>query len=209
MLENFGEFMGCGCRGFGRSEFAAHAAMKRPKIAGARAETLGGHAQGATGAILDPATARGEYFAATDLIIRTESQPGGKMFVCRPFMPIEAHLCEDDMDRRGLSPRHWGKVDAGDAVEMGPEVKGRFVALRLPMRGRRWGQGMGCRIDKGLKRAEDALDFLIAVGEVLLGKVIKRQRLGEREKMFRPVIALERFGNGLRTGFDAVVPILR
>src|SRR5438093_9425014 len=92
---------------------------------------------------------------------------------------------------------------------MGPEVKGRFVALRLPRRGRRWGQGMGCRIDQGFKRAEDALDFLLAVGDVLLGKVIEGQRLGEREKMFRPVIALERFGNGLWTGCDAVVPILR
>ncbi len=139
MIDNFGEFMGCGCRGLGRSKFTAHAAMKRPKIAGARAETLGGHAQGATGAILDPSTARGEYFAATDLIIRTESQPGGKMFVCRPCMPIEAHLSEDDMDRWGLSPRHWREVDAGDPVEMGPEIKGRFVSLGAPLRGRRRG----------------------------------------------------------------------
>src|SRR6267142_2660281 len=104
MIDNFGECMGCGCRGFGRSEFTAHAAKKRSKIAGARAETLGGHAQGATGAILDPPTACGEHFATTDLIIRTEAQPGYKMFVGRPFMHIEAHLSEDDMDRWGLSP---------------------------------------------------------------------------------------------------------
>ena len=64
-------------------------------------------------------------------------------------------------------------------------------------------------IDLGIQGAEDALDFLIAGGDVLLGKVIEGQRLGEREKMFRPVIALERFGNGLWTGCDAVVPILR
>jgi hypothetical protein len=102
-----------------------------------------------------------------------------------------------------------GEIDAGDSIEMGPEVKGRFVTLRLPMRGRRWGQGMGGRVDAGRKRAEDTLDFLIAGGDVLLGKVIERQRLGQREKMFRPVIAFKRFGNGLWTGFDAVVPILR
>ena len=102
VVDNFGQFVGRGCRGLGRPEFTPHAAKKGPEIAGAGTETLRRHAQGATGAILDPATARGEYFAATDLIIRTESQPGGKMFVCRPFMHIEAHLCEDDMDRRGL-----------------------------------------------------------------------------------------------------------
>jgi hypothetical protein len=62
---------------------------------------------------------------------------------------------------------------------------------------------MGGRIDEGRKRAEDALDFLIAFGDVLLGKVIERERLGEREEMFRPIIPLERFGNGLWTGFDA------
>ena len=139
MIDHFGECMGCGCRGFGRSKFTAHAAMKRPKRAGARAETLGGHAQGATGAIVDPSTARGEDFAATDLLLRTEAQPGGTMCVRRPCMPIEAHLSEDAMDRWGLSPRHVREVDAGDPGEMGPEIKGRFVSLGAPMRGRRRG----------------------------------------------------------------------
>ena len=119
------------------------------------------------------------------------------MFVGWPFRHIEADLCEDDLDCRGLSPRHLGEVDAGDPIKMGPEVKSRFVALWLPMRRRRWRQGMGGRIDSGRKRAEDACDFLIAVGAVLLGKVIERQRLGEREKMCRPVIPFQRFGNSL------------
>ena len=102
MVENFCQFMGRRRGGFGWPQFAPHAAKKRSQIAGARAETLGGHAQGATGAILDPPTARGEHFASTDLIIGTEAQPGGKMLVGRPFMHIEAHLCEDDVDRWGL-----------------------------------------------------------------------------------------------------------
>jgi hypothetical protein len=51
------------------------------------------------------------------------------MLVGRPLMPIEAHLGEDDMDRWGLEPRHWREVDAGDPVEMGPEIKGGFVSL--------------------------------------------------------------------------------
>jgi hypothetical protein len=139
MVENFRQFMGRCRGGVGWSQCAPHAAMKRSEIAGTRAETLCGHAQGTTGAILDPPTARGQHFTATDLMIGTEAQPRHKMFVGRPLMPIEAHLCEDDMDRRGLEPRHLCEVDAGDPVEMGPEIKGGFVALGAPMRGRRRG----------------------------------------------------------------------
>ena len=138
-VEHFCTCMGRGRRRLRRSQFAPHAARKCPEIAGARAETLGGHAQGATGAILDPPPARGEHFASTDLIIGTEAHPGGKMLVGRPLMPIEAHLGEDDMDRWGLSPRHLGEVDAGDPGERGPEIKGGFVAWRAPMRGSRRG----------------------------------------------------------------------
>src|SRR5204863_10084835 len=123
----------------GRSECAAHAAKKRSKIAGARAETVCGHAQGATGAIVDPPTACGAHFATTDLMIRTEAQPGYTMFVCRPCMPIEAHLSEDAMDRWGLEPRPLREVDTGDPGQMGPEIKGGFIALGAPMRSRRRG----------------------------------------------------------------------
>ena len=137
MVDNFCQFVGRGRGGFGWPEFAPHAAKKRPKRAGARAETLRGHAQGATSPVLDPPTARGEHVAATDLMSGTEAQPGGKMLVCGPCMPIEADLCEDDMDRGGLSPRHVREIDAGDPGEMGPQIKSRFVALRPPMCGRR------------------------------------------------------------------------
>ena len=98
----FCQFMGRRGGGFGWPQFAPQAAKKRPQRAGARAETLRGHAQGATGTILDPSTTRGQYFATTDLIVRTEAQPGRTMFVGRPFMPIEAHLGEDNMDRGSL-----------------------------------------------------------------------------------------------------------
>jgi hypothetical protein len=113
------------------------------------------------------------------------------------------------MERRGLEPRHWREVDAGDPRERGAEGKGRCVAWRLPMRGRRWGQGLGGRIDAGRNRAADALDVLIAVGDGRRGNVIERQRWGERAKMLRPVIPLARFGHGLWTGCDAVVPLRR
>ena len=71
--DNFRQFVGRGRRRFGWPQFAAHAAIKRSEIAGARAETLGSHAQGATGPILDTPTARGEHFATTNLVIGTES----------------------------------------------------------------------------------------------------------------------------------------
>ena len=139
MVDNFCQFMGRRGGGFGWPQFAPHAAKKRPKIAGTRAETLRGHTQGTTGPILDSSTTRGQDFATTDLIIRAEAQPGRKMLVGRPFMHIEAHLGEDNMDRGSLQPRNLCEVDAGDPVEMGPEIKGGFVALRAPMRGSRRG----------------------------------------------------------------------
>lgn len=130
------------------------------------------------------------------------------MLVSRPFMHIEAHLGEDDMDRGSLEPRHVREVDAGDPIEMRTEIKGGFISLGAPMCGRRWGSGMLLRIDEGIKGGEDALNFLIAGRDVLLSKIIECKGLREREEMFRAIIPLQRFGNGFRTGFDAIVPQL-
>ena len=46
------------------------------------------------------------------------------------------------------------------------------------------------RIDEGIKGVEDALDFLIAGRNLLLGEIIERKRLGECEDMFSTVIPL-------------------
>jgi hypothetical protein len=54
-------------------------------------------------------------------------------------MHIEAHLGEDEVDRWGLEPRPLCEVDTGDPGQMGAEIKSRFVALGVPMSGRRWG----------------------------------------------------------------------
>src|SRR5712691_1045778 len=139
VIENFCEFMGRSCRRFGRPEFAAHPAKERSQIAGARAETLRGHAQGARGPIVDPPTASSEHFAATDAVIGTEPQPGRTMLVRRPLTHIEPHCGEDDVARWSLSARHLGEVYPRDTGQMGAEIKRGFVALRLPMGGRGWG----------------------------------------------------------------------
>jgi len=130
------------------------------------------------------------------------------MFLWRPCRHMEPYRGEENMHRRGLSPWHVGEVDAGEPGEMGAEGKGRFVAVRLPRR-RRGRPGMGGRIKAGRKRAEDAFACLIAVGAVPRGKVIERQRWGERAKMVRPVSPCKRCGDGRWPGFDAVVPRLR
>ncbi len=184
--EHGGQCVGRGWRGWRRPELTPHAATKGPERAGAGTETLRRPAPGATRALVDPSPARGEHVAAADLIVGTAASPRGTMFLGRTCRPLEAHLGAAAMERRGLSPRHVGEVDTGEPSEMGP--------------------GLGGRIDAGRTRAEDALDCLIAVGEVLLGKVRERQRWGTRAKMCRPVIPRERFGHGLGTGCDAVVP---
>ena len=63
-------------------------------------------------------------------------------------------------------------------------------------------------IDLGIQGSEDAFDFLIAGRDLLLGKVIEFEGLCEREDMFGAVIPLQRFGNGVCTGFNTIVPIL-
>jgi hypothetical protein len=98
-----------------------------------------------------------------------------------------------------------GEVDAGAPGERGAEITGWFVAWRLPMGGRRWGEGVEGRSDEGLKRAEDARDVLIAVGDGLLGKVLQRARVCEREDMCRAVIPLQRFGHGVLMGLHAII----
>ena len=76
------------------------------------------------------------------------------------------------------------------------------------MGGRRWGERVRVGIDLGIQGSEDALDFLIAGRDVLLGKVRECEGWGEREDMFGAVIPLQRFGNGVGTGLNTIVPIL-
>ncbi len=137
--ENCCELMGRSRRRCGRPACAAHPAQERPQRAGARAETLRGHAQGATGPIVDPPTARSEHCAATDAVLGTEPQPGRTRLVRRPLTHSEPHCGEDDGDRWSVSARHVGRG---------------FVALRLPMGGRGWGERVVVRIDQGITSAE-------------------------------------------------------
>ena len=44
VIDNVSQFVGGGCRGFGRPEFTPHPAKKGSEIAGAGTETLGRHA---------------------------------------------------------------------------------------------------------------------------------------------------------------------
>ena len=85
--EHFGKCMGRGRRRFRRSQCATHAARKGPEIAGARAETVGGHAPGTTGAIVDPPTARGAHCAATDVILGPASDGGYWLIGLRAVQP--------------------------------------------------------------------------------------------------------------------------
>ncbi len=62
-------------------------------------------------------------------------------------------------------------------------------------------------IDQRSKGTQDALDFLIAGRDLLVRKVIQRERLCERENMFGPVIPLQCFGNGVFTGLNAIVAV--
>ena len=62
-------------------------------------------------------------------------------------------------------------------------------------------------IDQGRKGTQDARDFLIASRDLLVRKVIERERLGEREDRCGPVIPLQRFGQDVFTGCNAIVAL--
>jgi hypothetical protein len=104
--EHGGEWRGGGCRRCGWPQCAAPTALTRPARAGARAETVCGHTQGATGALVDPATASGQDCAATPAVLWAETSPGRTRRVCRPCRPREAPRGEDERERESVSPRH-------------------------------------------------------------------------------------------------------
>jgi hypothetical protein len=61
---------------------------------------------------------------------------------------------------------------------------------------------------RGNQRWRGRVNCLIAGRDLLLGKIIELKGWREREEMSRAIIPLQRFGNGVRTGFDAIVAIL-
>lgn len=119
---------------------------------------------------------------------------------------MEAHLCADDGDRWGLSPRPLREGNARDPIEMRAESEGGRVALGLPMGGRGGGERMLVGLDQGGSGAEDARNCLIAGRHGLRGKGIEGKRWGEGEARGGAVIAFQGVGHGLCTGFEALGP---
>jgi hypothetical protein len=127
------------------------------------------------------------------------------MVVRRPLTHSEAHFGEDGVDRQGVEARHLGQIHAGDPGQRSAEITRWLVSVRVSMGCRRWREGLGITINQGRQGAEDACDFLIAGRQVLLGTIRECQGWGKRADMFRSLIALERFDNGVQTGGDARV----
>ena len=206
VVENWGQLVSRGGRGLRRPALTPHAAPKGPAITGAGAETWRRQAPGAPGALWGPSAARGASFPTPELLVRPAAPAGGTLLVGRPLMPMEAPCCEDARERVGVSPWPLGEVDAGEAGERGTEGKGRCLAWRVPRRRRGGRPGRDGRSAEGCTRAADALACLSADGAGLRGKVRERERVGARAARGRPVTPLERFGHGLGTGLEAVVP---
>ena len=127
------------------------------------------------------------------------------MVVRRPLTPIEAHFGEDGVDRQGVEARHLGQIHAGDPDRGARRSHAGSCLCGLSMGCRRWREGLGITINQGRQGAEDACDFLIAGRQVLLGTIRECQGWGKRADMFRSLIALQRFDNGVQTGGDARV----
>jgi hypothetical protein len=147
VLEHCGALMGCGGRGFGWPQCAAHAAREGAESARTLPQTRRRHASGATGPLWAPSTARREPCAAPHPVVRPAPYPGGTRCVRRPFPPLEAHCGEDGVDRQGLEARHVGQSHTGAPVQRSAESTRGLGALRWSM-GCRWGRegAFRCRL---------------------------------------------------------------
>ncbi len=129
------------------------------------------------------------------------------MVVGRPWTHREAYGGEDGVERQGWEARPWGERHARDPGQRGAERTGGFMAWGVPMGGRRWGAGVGVKLDQGIKGAEAARNVWIAGRALRLGTIRARAGWGEREDLCRPVIPRQRLGTRVRTGCAASVSL--
>jgi hypothetical protein len=202
--EHCGALMGCGGRGCGWPQCAAHAAREGAESARTLPQTRRRHASGATGPLWAPSTARREPCAAPHPVVRPAPYPGGPRCVRRPFPPLEAPCGEDGVDRQGWEARHVGQRHTGAPVQRSAESTRGLGALRWSM-GCRWGRaGGGITSNQGRNGAEDPCAFLSAGRHGRRGNSREGQGLGERAAMRRALIPRERLAHDVRTGGAAL-----
>ena len=146
------------------------------------------------------------YLATTDLVLRTESQPGCKGGSVAKPGHIGADLAEDGLGCNRADARHVGEIDSADSIQLTAEVErlrlipASLICGRLGSFGYRWLRSRRC-----LQSAELTLNLLIHLNDQLLVVAERSQRLSEREQVLWAIVTLKRFRDRVLTAFYATM----
>src|SRR5713226_3430976 len=132
MVNNPRELVSRGGDCLGFAEFPSNAPKELTKIIFCMMQRVGRHAKRSGNAAPDAATLGIEHFAATDLVLRTKSQPGCKGRSIAKPRHICADLAEDGLGCNRADARHVGEIDSEDSIQLTAEVE-RLRLIPAPL----------------------------------------------------------------------------
>ena len=68
-----------------------------------------------------------DHLAAGDLVVGAQTQPGSKVFHCRPFAHIGTNFTQHFLDGRLVHAIDLGQIDSRQAIEGGSQIKMSLV----------------------------------------------------------------------------------
>src|SRR5664280_69149 len=159
-----------------------------------------GHASRSGNPAPDPATLRIEHLATTELVFRTESQPGCKGGSIAKPRHIGADLGQYGLGCNRADARHVGKIDSKDSIQLTAEVeRPRLIPGSLIWRSLGSFGHCGLRGRRCSRTAELTLNLLIDFDNQLLVVVECSQRLPQREQVLCAIVTLKRFRDRVLT----------
>src|SRR5262245_32982119 len=131
-IDQDGQLVGHGGDRFRRAEFVSEATKLGTEITLAAKQGGGGNSQGGCRAIDHPSSASADHLPAGDPVIWRQAQPRGKVMLILPAGHIEADLADDGLRDAHVDAVDAREVDAGDPVQLSPQVKLWRVTACLP-----------------------------------------------------------------------------
>jgi hypothetical protein len=188
-IDQPGQFMSGGGYARRRAQFAAHPPVKGSQSGLALLQRDGGLAQSMGCLIDDTAGVAAQNLAPADAVVRAESRPGGEMLFAGPAAHVVADFPQDDLGREDAEAFDGRQVHPGPPMQLasqigpGHQVMDGFAA------------GFAFRQRLGLLRGQlghVGRGLLIAEMNCLVVDAIKVKGCLKHEKVFGPVISLER-----------------
>jgi hypothetical protein len=127
-IDDAGEFVGRGLDGQLRAVLGLDPAVVGSESTLAMVETSRSKAKGVccpVGGFLGLGT---EDFSAGDFIVGTKAEPGSEVFAGGPFVHVYTGFRQDHLHSDSIEAVDLGKIDTGESIETGAEVKGGILA---------------------------------------------------------------------------------